>query len=190
MTSIPLHCIQDAAPELSALPAALRRVLPSEMKVCEFVDFEHLVGYLEDVVDACEPPGDPQDWKGWYRVTLLKEDNGIDNILRKLRRMAKKIARSDDRARSAVAAAISYIRRRRNKMRYASSYAANLPIGSGATESTCWQMQTRVKLPGQSWEPPGLRGVLATRGLVLSERWPAAWKHYAATKRPEVRLAA
>ena len=75
-------------------------------------------------------------------------------------------------------------------MRYASFYAANLPIGSGATESTCWQMQQRVKLPGQSWEPRGLRGVLAVRGLVLSERWNAAWEPYAATHRKEVRLAA
>jgi len=37
-------------------------------------------------------------------------------------------------------------------MRYATHYATNLPIGSGATESTCWQMQQRVKLPGQSWD--------------------------------------
>jgi hypothetical protein len=42
--------------------------------------------------------------------------------------------------RRAVAAALSYIRRRKSKMRYAAHYAANLPIGSGATESTCWQM--------------------------------------------------
>ena len=48
-----------------------------------------------------------------------------------------------------------------DQIRYASHHAAKLAIGSGATESTCWQMQQRVKLPGQSWEV-GLRGVLAT----------------------------
>jgi hypothetical protein len=74
-------------------------------------------------------------------------------------------------------------------MRYAAHYAANLPIGSGATESTCWQMQQRVKLPGQSWEA-GLRGVLAMRGLALSERWVAAWQPYAARYRKEVRILA
>ncbi|MSP59745.1 MAG: hypothetical protein EXR72_05275, partial [Myxococcales bacterium] len=58
---------------------------------------------------------------------------------------------------------LSYIKTRKHKMRYASHYAANLPIGSGATESTCWQMQQRVKLPGQSWETHGLRGILAMR---------------------------
>jgi hypothetical protein len=83
-------------------------------------------------------------------------------------------------------------------MRYASHYAANLPIGSGATEGTCWQMQGRVKRPGQSWgsvlEPdkpartPGLNGVMTTRGLVLSDRWDAAWPAYAAKHRSTERI--
>ena len=86
----------------------------------------------------------------------------------------------------AVAAALRYVRKRKQKMRYASLYEANLPIGSGATESTCWQMQRRVQRPGQSWEVPGLRGILAVRSLVLSERWNEAWKPYAARQRKEV----
>ena len=92
--------------------------------------------------------------------------------------------------RKAVAAALSYIRNRKNKMRYASLYAANLASGSGATEGTCGLMQQRVKRRGQSWGPPGLRDVLTIRGLVLSDRWHAAWQSYAATHRSEVRRAA
>ena len=75
-------------------------------------------------------------------------------------------------------------------MRYASLPAAKLAIGSGATEGTCGLMQERVKRRGQSWEIPGLRGILTIRGLVLSDRWDAAWKSYAATHRSEVRCAA
>lgn len=123
---IPVHCVQDAAPELDRLPEALASVLPRNTTFVELVDFEHLMGYLEDVVDACEDEGDPHGWKGWYRNLLLRDD------------------------------------------------AANLPIGSGATESMCWQMQQRIKLPGRSWDTPGLRGVLATRAPVLSDRWSAA----------------
>jgi hypothetical protein len=67
-----------------------------------------------------------------------------------------------------------------------SLHQANLPIGSGATESTCWQMQRRVQRPGQSWETPGLRGILAVRALVISERWSEAWKPYAASHRKVV----
>lgn len=189
-SSIPVHCVQDAAPELRALPEALSRVLPANAQHREIVDLEHVMGYLEDVVDACEPEGDPHDWKQWFRGELLRDDHAIDRIWQKLRRQAQTFPRDHTKARDAVAAALRYVRKRKGKMRYASFYAANLPIGSGATESTCWQMQQRVKLPGQSWEPRGLRGVLAVRGLVLSERWNAAWEPYAATHRKEVRLAA
>lgn len=188
---IPVHCVQDGAPELGILPRSLRDVLPQNTTVREVVDFEHLVGYLDDVVDACEPAGDPHDMKGWYRSELLNDDRAIDRIWRSLRRKAETLPRDAPVAtRKAVAAALSYIRKRKNKMRYASLYAANLTIGSGATEGTCGLMQLRVKRRGQSWAPPGLRGILTVRALVLSERWDTAWKVYAAQHRSEIRLAA
>jgi hypothetical protein len=184
---IPVHCIQDAAPELDRLPEALARMLPTNTNIVHLVDFEHLMEYLEDVVDTCEPEGDPHDWKGWYRNLLLRDDKAIDTIWRKLRELAKRLDGRGTEARNAVAAALRYIRHRKAKMRYATHHAASLPIGSGATESTCWQMQQRVKLPGQSWDVLGLRGILAMRALVLSERWLPAWQPYAATHRKEVR---
>ena len=51
-------------------------------------------------------------------------------------------------------------------------------------------MQQRVKLPGQSWDEPELRDVLAMRALVRSDRWLAAWTPDAATHREEARVAA
>ena len=185
--TIPVHCIQDAAPELRAMPEALSRALPSSCPVRELVDFEHLAKYyLDRVVETCEPEGDPNHMKDWYRAELLRDDRAIDRIWRSLRERAKRLDRQDTAARDAVAAALRYIRKRKNKMRYATLYQANLPIGSGATESTCWQMQQRVKRPGQSWETPGLRGILAVRAMVLSGRWSDAWRPYAASHRRAV----
>lgn len=181
-----VHCVQDAAPEFSVMPAALADALPN-VDIVDLVDFEHTAGYLDKVVNACDP-SDKYDMKSWYRSVLLDDDNGIDRIQHNLRRQGKLLPDDDDSAsaRKAIAAALSYIRLRKNKMRYASFYRQNLPIGSGATESTCWQMQQRVKLPGQSWTPCGLRGVLAVRALVLSDRWESAWNHYAAFHRAEI----
>lgn len=185
---VPVHCVQDGAPELRALPEALECALPDDVEVVELVDFEHLVGYLDDVVDACDPD-DRHDMKSYYRSVLLDDDNGIDRIQQNLRRQGERLDDGDSEAGKAIAAALSYMRPRKNKMRYASFHRQNLPIGSGATESTCWQMQQRVKLPGQSWVPRGLRGVLTIRGLVLSGRWEHAWNHYAAFHRGEVSIA-
>lgn len=185
--TIPVHCIQDAAPELRAMPEALARALPSSANVRELVDFEHLAKYyLDKVVDACEPEGDPNKMKAWYREELLRDDHAIDRIWRNLRQKGKRLGRRNTAARDAIVTALRYIRSRRNKMRYASLYKANLPIGSGTTESTCWQMQRRVQRPGQSWEVPGLRGTLTIRSLVLSDRWSEAWKPYAARCRNDV----
>ena len=187
--TISVHCIQDAAPELRAMPEALSRALPPTAAVRELVDFEHLAKYyLDKVVDTCEPDGDPHHMKSWYRGELLRDDAAIDRIWRNLREKAKRLAHQDTPARNAVAAALRYIRKRKQKMRYASFYKANLPIGSGATESTCWQIQRRVQRPGQSWEVAGLRGILAVRSLVLSERWDEAWKPYAAKHRKDVHV--
>ena len=196
-----VHCVQDAAPELRAMPESLSRAMPAGKSFVDLVDMEHLTrDYLDEVVDACEPEGDPHDMKGWYRSELLRDDGAIDRIWTNLRRLGKKLPVENTEARTAVADALRYIRKRKDKMRYASHYAANLPIGSGATEGTCWQMQARVKRPGQSWKSveqpgharrtPGLNGVMTTRGLVLSERWDGAWPSYAAKHRKELRLAA
>jgi hypothetical protein len=191
-TEVPVHCVQDGAPELGILPATLRATLPANVNVRELIDFEHLLGYLDDVVDACEPEGDPYNMKSWYRIELLHDDGAIDRIWRNLRRKAKTLSNgaATPKQRDTVAAALSYIRTRKNKMRYASHHADKLAIGSGATEGTCGLMQLRVKRRGQSWEPDGLRDILTLRGLVLSQRWDAAWTVYAAKHRAEVRRAA
>jgi len=149
--TIPVHCIQDAALELRALPEALARALPAEVVVRNLIDFEHLVkDYLDVVVDRCEPEGDPNHRKDGYRNELLHDDSAIDRIWQGLEETAQRLDEGDTAAQSAVSAALSYIEKRKDKMRYASLYEANLPIGSGATEGTCWQMQRRVERPGQS----------------------------------------
>lgn len=184
----PVQVVQDGAPELRVLPEVLAYMLLSEAKVRALIDFEHLTkNYLDAVVDACEPEGDPCNMKGWYRGELLNDDKAIDRIWRGLRTRAKQLPREDSNARNAVAAALSYIRSRKPMMRYASSREAKLAIGSGATESTCWTMQRRVKRPAQSWEVPGLQGTLAVRAFVISKRWPTMWSSYAAAHRSTVR---
>lgn len=198
---VKVHCVQDAAPELRAMPEALVRTLPSGKSFVHLVDIEHLCrDYLDKVVDACEPEGDPHHMKEWYRGELLRDDRAIDRIWTNLRRRGKRLPVEHTAARTAIAAALRYIRRRKNKMRYASHYAANLPIGSGATEGVCWQMQGRVKRPGQSWgavvevdgptRTPRLNGIMSTRGLMLSDRWDDAWPTYSAQHQMDLPLVA
>lgn len=73
-------------------------------------------------------------------------------------------------------------------MRYKAARAEGLPIGSGATEATCGLNQLRVKHPGSHWRVPGLRGMLNARGLHLSDRFEAAFRHHHATLTAEIRV--
>lgn len=186
---IPVVCIQDAAKDLQVLVDRLRIAIPANSSLYHRVDFHHLLTYLDAVVQTCEPPGDPHRMKLWYRDELLRDDNAIDRIFNNLRRTAKKLPMTNPEGRAALARALRYIKDRRPLMRYAHLASSNLPVGSGATESTCALMQLRLKQPGMSWETDGLRGISTLRTLVLSERWPTAWEVYATKHRLEVRAA-
>ena len=191
--TVNVSCIQDGALELHVLPDRLREVLPANTDLDEVTDFEHLMGYLADVVNVYEPAGDPDNCAMRYRLDLLNDDRAIDRICKKLERLGRALLPSeeDDEKRAAVNAALSYVGPRMDKMRYASRKAAGLPIGSGDTENTCWLMQRRVKSVGQSWAPDvGLPGILALRALVLSDRWHAILEIYVANITQEVRRAA
>jgi hypothetical protein len=48
-------------------------------------------------------------------------------------------------------------------------------IGTGAMESTCGQLQTRDKRPGQFWKPAGLANLLALKAALQNEDWTALW---------------
>ena len=186
--SIDVACIQDGACELDVLPQCLRKGLPASTHVNELTDIKHTMGYIEKVVDATEPAGDPNNRKVWYWSKLLHDDDAIDKIVNKLKRQAKNLDEGATEEHDAIATALTYIQKRTDKMRYATRHGANLTIGSGDTENTCWQMQDRVTRPAQAWAPEGsLQGILALRGLVLSALWVAAWRHLVASCRRIVR---
>ena len=73
-------------------------------------------------------------------------------------------------------------------MRYARLRIIGLPVGSGATEGACKSLvMTRAKRCGQRWHEDGIDAVLLLRGLLMSDRLPAAFdllrRDYTATVR-------
>ena len=186
--------VQDGACELDVLPRVLAE--REALRAClrhELVDLNHALDYLRTVVRECEREGDPHSMVDWYRDALLHDDDGVDRVLRGLRHrraQRKNASASAPRAAEALTDAIRYIGKRRRKMRYATHWAANRVVGSGATESAAKVMGARTNLSGARWDVPGLRGVLTRRGLVTSERWTPAWAHYAASKRVDITLVA
>lgn len=184
---VPVAVIQDGAPDLDPLPRAVREHLPEGVPRWQLVDFHHAIGYPDAVV-AARDDGDPFDMRSAYRSWLLDDDDGAQRVVDHLRHEAAKPDLSAKVA-LAIGAATSYFSKRRPLMRYHAACQEGLPIGSGATESTCALYQLRVKHPGSHWRPPGLRGVMTARGLELSGRFDAAFRHHHATLTAEVRAA-
>jgi hypothetical protein len=181
-------CIQDGAGELEVLRRELQERLPEGVPRQCLVDFHHAVGYLDAIV-AAEGDDDPNNMAGWYRMKLLKDDNGAAHIVEHLRRRVaahERDAGSNLAFGDALANAVRYFENRRPLMKYAEAKAANLPVGSGATESTCGLLQLRVKHPGSHWRPLGLRRILAARSFELSGRWEVAFRLHHATLKCEV----
>jgi len=182
---IPVSVIQDGAAELAVLPQAIRERLPEEVPRWQLVDFHHAIGYLDAIVKA-RNDGDPCDMRGAYRGWLLEDDDGAQRVVRHLRHEAAK-PNLEFVVAEPIEAALTYFEKRRPLMKYKAARDLGLPIGSGATESTCALYQLRVKHPGSNWRPTGLRGVMTARGLLLSGRFDAAFEHHHATLLGEVR---
>jgi hypothetical protein len=185
----PVACVQDGAADLAPLRHALRERLPSSTKLLELTDFHHAIGYLDAVV-AARDDGDPANMAGWYRRKLLTQPGAAKDIVLHLRRLKSAVPSSaPDTYGQAIHEALSYFQKRRPNMKYSEARANDLPVGSGATESTCGLFQLRVKHPGSHWSAPGLRNIMTARSLQLSDRWSGAFGRYHANLRSHVRAA-
>ena len=70
---------------------------------------------------------------------------------------------------------IAYFQTHREHLHYQALAAKGSPIGTGTMESTCGQLQTRVKRTGQFWKPAGLGNMLALKAALQNDDWSALW---------------
>ena len=70
---------------------------------------------------------------------------------------------------------IAYFQTHRDHLHYQELAAKGGPIGTGAMESTCGQLQTRVKRTGQFWKPTGLANMLALKAALQNDDWAVLW---------------
>lgn len=70
---------------------------------------------------------------------------------------------------------IAYFQTHREHLHYQDLAAKGSPIGTGPMESTCGQLQTRVKRIGQFWKPEGLANMLALKAALQNQDWAALW---------------
>ena len=82
-----------------------------------------------------------------------------------------------DEAAEAVRVAIGYVTTHAARLDYPRFVARQLPIGSGAVESTCKVLvAARAKGAGMRWSGAGLQAVASLRAVHRSGRWDSFWR--------------
>jgi len=182
--------IQDGAPEMWNVMRAALQPLVDEGVLDDWhegIDQFHLLERLAEAAKLCLPR---QAERAAAFDPLLSQFDDDDATIDAVE--AELIARRrwlSARAQDKLDEQLTYIANNKDRMRYATLRAAGVPVGSGVTESAAKTViGHRAKRSGQRWSESGLRGVLAVRATLLSDRLPRFWlqfsRRYAANLEP------
>lgn len=144
------------------------------MSCLKGLDFYHASTHLWAIAHELFP--EEAQAKAWVEPLLHQLKHGQEaNVLDTLealpaQRQAAGLSLSDLLQRD-----IAYFQTHREHLHYQELAAKGGPIGTGAMESTCGQVQTRVKRIGQFWQPTGLANMLALKAALQNEDWLALW---------------
>jgi hypothetical protein len=157
------------------------------VEVVEIVDIFHAWGHLWTVANAVFGAGTPQAaaWVAPLKIRLLTA--GTAPVLAALRALTPAAPR--DAATEDVRKAIGYFTDHAARMDYPRFVARQLPIGSGAIESTCKTLiQAREKQAGMRWSHDGAQVVASLRALHRSGRWDHFWRSHPLRRRPPIAI--
>lgn len=134
------------------------------------LDFYHASEHLWAIAhDQFGEDGD--DARAWVEPLLhqLKhgEEAGVLKTLEDLLDLCKKS--------ETVRREVEYFRTHREHIHYKRLQEGGCPIGSGAMESTCSQLQDRFKRTGQFWTLPGERCLMALELAQRNNDWDEIW---------------
>lgn len=139
------------------------------------LDFYHAVQHLAAVGRAVFGE-DQARLKAWLKplARQLKNQSAI-KVIRQLEELQSGLPTGP--AAAAVAKEVNYFHEHQERMDYRAGRRAQEPIGSGAVEATCRQMQCRFKRPGQFWSQRGDEALLCLEMFWRNDRWHLLFPH-------------
>ena len=119
---------------------------------------------------------EPRKW-----VKPLLKQLRRDKVAKVIRTLDQLHPRLNAAAAEAATGAIEYYRNNQNRMKYKQAEKLGEPLGSGAIESTCRQLQCRMKRCAQFWSTEGDEALLCLEMFWRNERWELLFPHVAIT---------
>jgi len=151
------------------------------VEVGEIADIYHAYGYLWAVGHALHGAGSLRAAAWVEPLTDQLYQHGAAPVLTALAALTP----TTEEAVQAIDDARTYFTRNAARMDYPRFVARQLPIGSGAVESSCkCVVEARLKQAGMRWGVPGSQAIASLRAVHRSGRWAAFWQTHPDQYRP------
>jgi len=138
------------------------------------LDLYHANTYVWAVANELHGKGTPQA-RQWVKPLLKQIRNDqVTKVITQLEELKPRLAEA---AAKAADEAIEYYHNNRKRMKYKEGRKRKEPVGSGAIESTCRQLQCRMKRCGQFWSTRGDEALLCLEMFWRNERWEMLFPH-------------
>jgi hypothetical protein len=138
------------------------------------LDLFHANTYLWAVANELHGTGTPQA-RQWVKPLLKQIRN--DQVVKVITQLEDLKPRLAQAAAEAADKAIDYYQDNKKRMKYKEGRKRNEPVGSGAIESTCRQLQCRMKRCGQFWSTRGDEALLCLEMFWRNDRWELLFPH-------------
>ena len=138
------------------------------------LDLYHANTYLWAVANELHGAGSPEA-RRWVKPLLKQIRN--DQVAHVITQLAELKPQLVAAAAKAADQAIEYYQNNQKRMKYKQARQRKEPIGSGAIESTCRQLQCRMKRCGQFWSTQGDEALLCLEMFWRNERWELLFPH-------------
>lgn len=142
------------------------------------LDLFHANTYLWAVANELHGAGTAQA-RQWVKPLLRQVRNDqVAKVITQLEDLKPSLSKS---AADAANKTIEYYKNNQKRMKYKDGRRRNEPVGSGAIESTCRQLQCRMKRCGQFWSTRGDEALLCLETFWRNDRWELLFPHAALT---------
>ena len=139
------------------------------------LDFYHASQHLWAVAHTLHS-GDDAAARAWVEPLLHQLRHGDEaRVLQTLHDLPAWCAQRAQPLPPNVATETQYFENHRAHLHYAARAAEGCPVGSGAMESFCAQLQGRFKRCGQFWSEPGRRRLMALEIARRNHDWLQVW---------------
>jgi hypothetical protein len=139
------------------------------------LDFYHASQHLWAVSHALHPENEAAA-RAWVEPLLTQLRHGQEaRVLQTLTDLPAWCAQRHRELPTEAKREQEYFQRHREHVHYQAVAARGCPVGSGAMESFCSQMQGRFKRSGQFWSKQGMADLLALDTARRNLDWDALW---------------